>query len=61
MHKILAKTPFLWIILKTVQLYNQNNQLSLPVINLGSSDLIELHFDDLDGYVKSYYYTFSIV
>lgn len=46
--------------IKTVQLFNQNNQLSLPVINLGSSDLIELHFDDLDGYVKSYYYTFQL-
>jgi len=44
----------------SVQLYKQNDQMSLPIINLGSSDLIELHFDDLDGYVKSYYYSFQL-
>jgi len=46
--------------IKTVQLYQQNNQMSLPIINLGSSDLLELHFDDLDGYVKNYSYTFQL-
>lgn len=46
--------------IKTVQLYQQNNQTSLPIINLGSSDLLELHFDDLDGYVKNYSYTFQL-
>ncbi|HPH22930.1 MAG TPA: DUF5103 domain-containing protein [Chitinophagaceae bacterium] len=46
--------------IKTVQLYQQNNQMSLPVINLLSSDLLELHFDDLDGYVKNYFYTFQL-
>ncbi|MBW7951828.1 MAG: DUF5103 domain-containing protein, partial [Chitinophagaceae bacterium] len=44
----------------TVQLFQQNNQMSLPVLNLGSSDLMELHFDDLDGYVKNYSYTFQL-
>lgn len=46
--------------IKTVKLFQQNNQESLPVINLNSSDLLELHFDDLDGYVKSYYYTYVL-
>ena len=46
--------------IKTVQLYQQNNQQSLPVINLNSTDLLELHFDDLDGYAKNYYYTFEL-
>jgi hypothetical protein len=46
--------------IKTVQLFQQNNQTSLPIINLGSSDLLELHFDDLDGYVKNYSYTFQL-
>lgn len=46
--------------IKTVQLYQQNNQLSLPLLNLSSSDAIELHFDDLDGYVKNYFYTFQL-
>ncbi len=45
---------------KTIQLYQQNNQMSLPIINLNSSDLLELHFDDLDGYVKNYFYTFQL-
>lgn len=44
----------------TVQLFQQNNQMSLPVLKLGSSDLMELHFDDLDGYVKNYSYTFQL-
>lgn len=46
--------------IKTVQLYQQNNQQSLPILNLGSSDIVELHFDDLDGYVKNYFYTFQL-
>ena len=46
--------------IKSVKLFQQNNQTSLPIINLNSSDLIELHFDDLDGYIKSYYYTYVL-
>jgi hypothetical protein len=46
--------------IKTVRLYNSGNQLSIPIINLNSSDQVELHFDDLDGDVKYYYYTFQV-
>ena len=46
--------------IKTVKLFQQNNQESLPVLQLNSTDIIELHFDDLDGYVKNYYYTFVL-
>ena len=46
--------------IKTIQLYQQNNQESLPILNLNSSDLMELHFDDLDGYVKNYFYAFTL-
>lgn len=46
--------------IKSIKLFQQNNQESLPVINLNSSDLLELHFDDLDGYVKTYYYTYQL-
>ena len=46
--------------IKTVQLFQQNNQESLPIINLNSLDLLELHFDDLDGYPKNYYYSFEL-
>ena len=45
---------------KTVRLYNYGNQLSLPVINLNNNDQVELHFDDLDADVKSYYYTYQL-
>ncbi len=34
------------------------NQLGYPIINLGAVGATELHFDDLDGYVKNYNYTF---
>lgn len=43
-----------------VKLYVQGNQLGYPVIGLNSSDALELHFDDLDGRVKNYYYTFQL-
>ena len=46
--------------IRTVRLYNFGNQLSLPLINLNSSDQVELHFDDLNGDVKSYYYTYQL-
>ena len=46
--------------IKTVQLFQQNNQLSMPILNLNSNDLIELHFDDIDGVVKNYFYTFEL-
>ncbi len=46
--------------IKTIKFFQQNNQESLPVIRLHSSDLVELHFDDLDGVVKNYYYTFQL-
>lgn len=46
--------------IKTIKFFQQNNQESLPIINLNSSNLLELHFDDLDGVVKNYYYTFEL-
>jgi len=46
--------------IRTVRLYSYANQLTLPIINLNSSDKLELHFDDLDGDVKNYYYTYQL-
>ena len=43
-----------------IKLYLQGNQLSYPIIGLNSNELMELHFDDLDGRVKNYYYTFQL-
>ncbi len=47
--------------IKGVKLYQQGNQMGYPVIALKQSELLELHFDDLDGSVKNYYLHFSIV
>jgi hypothetical protein len=46
--------------IRTVRLYNYGDQLSLPVLKLNSGDQVELHFDDLDGDVKYYYYTYQL-
>ena len=44
----------------TVQLYPGDNQLALPILNLASGETAQLHFDDLDGDVKNYYYTYEL-
>jgi hypothetical protein len=44
----------------SAQLYPSGNQLGYPVLNLNSSDKLELHFDDFDADVKNYYYTFQL-
>ncbi|MDQ6889575.1 MAG: DUF5103 domain-containing protein [Bacteroidota bacterium] len=46
--------------IKFTQLYPTGNQLGLAVINLTSGDQVELHFDDMDGDVKYYYYTYQL-
>jgi hypothetical protein len=44
----------------TARLHLYGNQLSLPVYNIGSTDQLELHFDELGTGIKSYYYTFVL-
>ena len=46
--------------IQTVRFHNYGDQLSMPLINLNSSDQVELHFDDLEGGVKYYYYTYQL-
>jgi len=46
--------------IKTVRFHNYGNQLSIPVINLNTTDQVELHFDDLQAGVKYYYYTYQL-
>lgn len=46
--------------IQTVRLYKVGNQLSFPMINLNGNDQLELHFDDLDGDVKNYYFTYQL-
>ncbi len=43
-----------------IKLFMQGNQLGYPIIALNSADLLELHFDDMDGRVKNYFYTFQL-
>ena len=44
----------------TVRLYNAGNPLTFPVIAMDGRDQLELHFDDLDADIKSYYYTYRL-
>ncbi len=46
--------------IRTPRLFQQNNQQSMALITLNSSDLLELHFDDLSGVPKNYYYTYVL-
>ncbi|MBC7851750.1 MAG: DUF5103 domain-containing protein [Chitinophagaceae bacterium] len=46
--------------IKSVQLYQKGNQLSFPFMSPNSIEQLELHFDDLEGGVKNYYYTFQL-
>lgn len=43
--------------IKTIKFTKFGDPVSYPVLTLNSSDLLELHFDDLDGGVKNYFYT----
>ncbi len=44
----------------TVKLYKTGDQTSFPSLALGSTSGLELHFDDLDGTVKNYSYSFQL-
>lgn len=46
--------------IRTAKLYKQGDQTSMPMINLGSAEGLELHFDDMAGDIKNYYYSFQL-
>ncbi len=46
--------------IKTAQLFEYGNQQGLPVLMLGGSNRMELGFDDIEGNVKNYYYTYVL-
>ena len=46
--------------IKTVKLFQQNDQQSIPLIRLGSADQLELHFDDLKAYPRNFFYTYQL-
>ncbi|WP_276504626.1 DUF5103 domain-containing protein [Terrimonas pollutisoli] len=43
-----------------VKLHKYGDIFSYPIISLNSGEQMELHFDDFDADVKSYYYTFQL-
>jgi hypothetical protein len=47
-------------VIGTPQLFMAGNQLAYPILRLNTSDQLELHFDDLEGGVKSYFYTIQL-
>ncbi|MDB5201382.1 MAG: hypothetical protein JWQ27_791 [Ferruginibacter sp.] len=46
--------------IKTAQLFQYGNQQEMPVFTLNSGEKIELGFDDMEGSLKSYYYTYVL-
>ena len=46
--------------IRTVKLFQQNNQQSMPLLTLNSGDQLELHFDDMSGYARNFYYTYIL-
>ncbi len=46
--------------IRTVKLYKSGDIYSYPVLMLNGNDQLELHFDDMDGDMKYYYYTFQL-
>lgn len=46
--------------IKTVQFYSYGDQESMPICKVKSTDRLELHFDDIDTRVKSYYYAYEL-
>ncbi|HPA36654.1 MAG TPA: DUF5103 domain-containing protein [Chitinophagales bacterium] len=43
--------------IKTVQLFPKGLDMAMPVLTLNSPETLELHFDDISGEPRSYYYT----
>ena len=46
--------------IRSAKLYKAGDQTSFPMLWLNKTEALELHFDDLDADVKTYYYTFQL-
>ncbi len=44
-------------VVKTVQLFPTGFEMAMPILTLNSTETIDLHFDDISGKPKTYYYT----
>ncbi|NTS41345.1 DUF5103 domain-containing protein [Flavisolibacter sp. BT320] len=55
-----AQTQVFSPTIKTIKFFRSGDQTTFPVIQLNSSDVLQLEFDDLDTRVKNYYYSFQL-
>ena len=46
--------------IRSVKLVKANDPYGYPIIRLNSVDDLDLYFDDLDGNIKNYYYSFQL-
>ncbi len=46
--------------ISSAKLYLHGNQLAAPIVSLEGNTKMDLDFDDLDGDVKNYYYTYQL-
>lgn len=46
--------------IRSIKLYRAGDQTSFPILTLGSADGLELHFDDMEGNIKNYYYSYQL-
>ncbi len=46
--------------IRTIKLSRFGDQASYPIMELGTNQQLELHFDDMDADVKYYYYTLEL-
>lgn len=43
-----------------IKLYKKGDQLAYPILRLGETDALELHFDDINNSSRSYFYTYVL-
>lgn len=46
--------------IRSVKLFKAGDIYSYPILTLNANEQLELHFDDMDGDVKFYYYSFQL-
>ncbi len=56
-HAIVYENQVFVPYIKTVQLFPSGADMAMPILYLNQNEKLELHFDDLSGKPKNYYYT----
>ena len=46
--------------IRSIKVYRVGDPVSYPILYLNANEQLELHFDDLDGDVKFYYYSLQL-